>query len=57
MGKIIPAYIRFPNFKYKALTLSYDDGVRQDERFIDYLGLKRKIPAGKTVKVEDGKIL
>lgn len=28
------AYIRFPNFKKKAVTLSYDDGVRQDKRLI-----------------------
>lgn len=28
------AYIRFPGFKSKALTLSYDDGVRQDKRLI-----------------------
>ena len=28
------AYIRFPNFRRKALTLSYDDGVRQDKRLI-----------------------
>lgn len=27
-------YIRFPNFKLKAVTLSYDDGVRQDKRLI-----------------------
>lgn len=37
------AYIRFPNFKNKALTLSYDDGVRQDKRLIQIMqknGLK-----------------
>ena len=28
------AYVRFPNFKRKAVTLSYDDGVRQDKRLI-----------------------
>lgn len=36
-------YIRFPGFKYKALTLSYDDGVRQDKRLISIMqkhGLK-----------------
>ena len=36
-------YLRFPDFKSKALTLSYDDGVRQDKRFISILdkyGLK-----------------
>lgn len=27
-------YIRFPQFRRKALTLSYDDGVRQDKRLI-----------------------
>lgn len=35
--------VRFPNFKYKALTLSYDDGVRQDKRLIKIMqkyGLK-----------------
>ncbi len=36
-------YIRFPDFKLKALTLSYDDGVRQDKRLISIMekyGLK-----------------
>lgn len=36
-------YIRFPNFKIKAVTLSYDDGVRQDKRLIEIMrkhGLK-----------------
>lgn len=36
-------YIRFPQFKNKALTLSYDDGVRQDKRLIEIMkkhGLK-----------------
>lgn len=31
------AYIRFPNFKNKAVTLSYDDGVRQDKRLISIM--------------------
>ena len=26
-----PIYVRFPGFKRKAVTLSYDDGVRQDK--------------------------
>ena len=30
-------FLRFPGFKLKALTLSYDDGVRQDKRFISIL--------------------
>ncbi len=30
-------YIRFPNGKDKALTLSYDDGVRQDIRFLEII--------------------
>lgn len=37
------AYTRFPNFKNKAVTLSYDDGVRQDKRLISIMkkhGLK-----------------
>lgn len=37
------AYVRFPDFKRKALTLSYDDGVRQDKRLIEIMrrhGLK-----------------
>ncbi len=37
------AYIRFPHFKSKALTMSYDDGVRQDKRLISIMkkyGLK-----------------
>lgn len=36
-------FLRFPNFKKKALTLSYDDGVRQDKRLISIMqknGLK-----------------
>lgn len=36
-------YIRFPDFKLKAFTLSYDDGVRQDKRLISIMekyGLK-----------------
>ena len=36
-------YVLFPNFKIKALTLSYDDGVRQDKRLISIMqkhGLK-----------------
>ena len=36
-------YIRFPDFKLKAVTLSYDDGVRQDKRLISIMqkyGLK-----------------
>ena len=36
-------FLRFPNFKDKALTLSYDDGVRQDKRLIsimDKFGIK-----------------
>ena len=36
-------YMRYPGFKTKALTLSYDDGVEQDIKFIDIInkaGLK-----------------
>lgn len=36
-------YMRFPDFKNKAVTLSYDDGVRQDKRLIQIMkkhGLK-----------------
>ena len=36
-------YVRFPGFKFKTLTLSYDDGVRQDKRLISIMqkhGLK-----------------
>ena len=36
-------YIRFPGFKRKTLTLSYDDGMRQDKRLVDIMkkhGLK-----------------
>ena len=28
-------YMRFPGGKAKALTLSYDDGVRQDKKLIE----------------------
>ena len=34
MGK---TYLRFPGFKLKALTLSYDDGSRQDKRLIEIM--------------------
>ena len=30
-------YVRFPDFKIKAVTLSYDDGIRQDKRLIDIM--------------------
>ena len=30
-------YVRWPGFRRKALTLSYDDGVRQDARMIEIL--------------------
>ena len=30
-------YLLFPGFKKRALTLSYDDGVMQDIRFIEIL--------------------
>lgn len=36
-------YLRFPGFKGKALTLSYDDGVEQDQKFVEIInkgGLK-----------------
>jgi peptidoglycan/xylan/chitin deacetylase (PgdA/CDA1 family) len=37
------AFLRFPEFKRKAVTLSYDDGTKYDEKFIEILnkfGLK-----------------
>lgn len=54
------AYIRFPQFKNKALTLSYDDGVRQDKRLIEIMkrhGLKGtfNINSGLFAKEWDGK--
>ena len=30
-------FLRFPDCKYKAVTLSYDDGVVFDEKLIDVL--------------------
>jgi len=36
-------FLRYPGFKFKAVTLSYDDGVRQDKRLmsiLDKYGLK-----------------
>jgi len=36
-------FVRFPGFRDKAVTLSYDDGVRQDKRLISIMqkyGLK-----------------
>ena len=30
-------YLRFPGFRRRALTLSYDDGVRQDKRLISIM--------------------
>ena len=43
MTKVYRVYMRFPGGKKKALTLSYDDGVKQDARLIDIMqknGLK-----------------
>ena len=40
---MIYSYLLYPNFKKKALTLSYDDGVVQDRRFmkiLDNFGIK-----------------
>ena len=40
---MVRKYFTFPGFKYKAVTLSYDDGVRQDKRLISIMkqyGLK-----------------
>lgn len=37
-------FLRFPSFKEKALTLSYDDGVRQDKKLVSILN-KHKIKA------------
>ena len=31
------AFLRFPEFKRKAVTLSYDDGTKYDEKFIEIL--------------------
>ena len=28
------SYLRYPGFKLKAFTMSYDDGVFEDERFL-----------------------
>lgn len=41
-------FLRFPGGKSKAVTLSYDDGVRQDLRFIETInkyGLKCQVCA------------
>ena len=35
--EISNVWIRFPNGRAKALTLSYDDGVREDDRLIDIM--------------------
>ena len=35
--EISNVFIRFPNGRAKALTLSYDDGVREDDRLIDIM--------------------
>ena len=37
MGENLRTFLRFPNFKQKAVTLSYDDGVRQDKRLISIM--------------------
>lgn len=52
-------YIRYPGFKQKAVTLSYDDGVRQDKRLISIMlqyGLKGtfNINGGKFDATYDG---
>lgn len=59
-GYMKQEYIRFPHFKNKALTLSYDDGVRQDKRLISIMnknGLKGtfNINAGLFEETYDGK--
>lgn len=50
-------FLSFPNFKTKALTLSYDDGVKQDARLIEIMsknGIKGtfNINSGKFAKEE-----
>ena len=43
MSLKVRKFLRFPNFKYKALTLSYDDGLIYDEKFLEIIskyGLK-----------------
>ena len=50
------AFMRFPDFKPKALTVSYDDGVRQDKRLIEILqkyGLKRTFNLNSGLFVEN----
>ena len=37
MGENLRTFLRFPGFKIKAVTLSYDDGVRQDKRLISIM--------------------
>lgn len=38
MGIIMPyKFLRFPNFRNKALTLSYDDGVIHDKRLLEIM--------------------
>lgn len=52
-------YLRFPNFKQKALTLSYDDGSVHDERLIEIMtknGLKGTFNLNSALLSEDGKV-
>ena len=54
MGSI---FMRFPGGKSKALTLSYDDGVRQDKRLIDVMkknGLKGTFNINSGLYAPDG---
>ena len=37
MNENLRTFLRFPNFKFKAVTLSYDDGARQDKRLISIM--------------------
>lgn len=51
-------FLRFPNFSYKAVTLSYDDGVKYDRRLLEIIskyGLKCtfNINSGSYGKTED----
>lgn len=49
---MIESYIKYPDFKEKAVTLSYDDGVRQDKRLI---GIMQKNGLKGTFNISCGK--
>ena len=52
-------FLRFPGGKIKTLTLSYDDGVEQDEKLVDLMvkyGLKGTFNLNSGVYAKEGTV-